>query len=207
MIAIVDYGVGNLRSVQKAFEYVGFAAEVTADAAALAEAEAIVLPGVGAFGAAAANLRASGLLPAVLQVVQAGRPFLGICVGMQLLFDYSEEQYCGEIPKGLGLLHGSVKRFPPGMKVPQIGWNQLQITQGDRLFAGVPENAHVYFVHSYYCHPDDTNCVAAKTEYGISFCAAVQQDNVMAIQFHPEKSGRVGLQILRNFGEYTKSKI
>ncbi len=202
MIAIVDYGVGNLRSVQKALESVGAPAQVTADPAVVDAAAAIVLPGVGAFGAAAANLRQSGLLPPVLAGIEAGKPFLGICVGMQLLFEYSEELYGGERPRGLGLLPGAVRRFPPGLKVPQIGWNQLEFRRESPLFAGVDAGAYVYFVHSYYCAPADDESVAAVTDYGITYCSSVYLRNIAAIQFHPEKSSRVGLGILRNFRDW-----
>lgn len=205
MIAIVDYGMGNLRSVQKALERLGHAAEISADAGVVARAEKVVLPGVGAFGAAMRNLEASGLRQPVLDAARSGRPFLGICLGLQLLFDESEEM--GRF-QGLGVVPGRVVRFPDDMqvdgralKIPHIGWNALKIRPDSRLFRGLPQGAMVYFVHSYYGAPQDPAWVAATSDYGIEFCAAVERGSVMATQFHPEKSGDVGMQILRNFGE------
>ncbi|MBO8142523.1 MAG: imidazole glycerol phosphate synthase subunit HisH [Firmicutes bacterium] len=204
-IAIVDYGMGNLRSVQKALEKMGRAAVVTADPDVIAEAPAIVLPGVGAFALAMDNLRRFGQLDALLHAVDAGRPLLGICLGMQLLFEESEETVGyrgpgGSLPKGLGLLPGRVRRFPPGEKVPQMGWNRLNILRPQPLFGGVEQGAYVYFLHSYYVEPASSEIVAAAAEYGIPFAAAVQRGSIFGIQFHPEKSSAVGLRILDNFG-------
>jgi len=198
MIAIIDYGVGNLRSVEKAFEHLGHAVTVTSNPAVIRGAERVILPGVGAFGAAAATLRAHGLEDVALEAAHSGRPFLGICVGMQLLFDVSEER--GEHP-GLGLLSGRVKHFPeaPGVKIPQIGWNALHFPQPSPLMAGLEPGAMVYFVHSYYCAPENPSVVAATTEFTLSYCSAVAQGSLFGVQFHPEKSGKVGLQILDNF--------
>lgn len=198
MIAIIDYEVGNLRSVEKAFEHLGHAVTVTSDPAVIRAAERVILPGVGAFGAAAATLRAHRLEEVALEAAHSGRPFLGICVGMQLLFDASEER--GEHP-GLGLLPGRVKHFPdaPGIKIPQIGWNALHFPQPSPLMAGLDQGAMVYFVHSYYCAPEDPSVVAATTEFTLSYCSAVAQGSLFGVQFHPEKSGKVGLQILDNF--------
>lgn len=198
MIALIDYGVGNLRSVEKAFESLGHKIAVTSDPDQIATAEKVILPGVGAFGAAASTLRERGLEDVALEAARSGKPFLGICVGMQLLFDASEEM---GIHAGLGLLPGRVKRFPdaPGIKIPQIGWNALHFPKASALMAGLDEGAMVYFVHSYYCAPEDAETVAASTEFTLSYCSAVAQDNIYGVQFHPEKSGKIGLRILDNF--------
>ena len=205
MIAIIDYGMGNLRSVQKAFEKVGFAAKVTADPADLRDAEKLVLPGVGAFKDCMDNLREGGFIEPIRRHVESGRPFLGICLGLQLLFSESEE--FGH-HQGLGIIPGRVVRFPADMhlageelKVPHMGWNQIRLRQDAPLFQGVDESSAVYFVHSYYVIPDDPTVVATVTDYGIEFCSAIRRDNVMAVQFHPEKSQQLGLRILKNFGE------
>lgn len=200
MIAIVDYGVGNLRSVQKALERVGATAIVTSDPADLDAARGIVLPGVGAFGDGMEHLRARGLVDPVLRQVSRGKPLLGICLGMQLLYEESEEMGHHQ---GLGLLPGRVVRFPEGeLKVPHIGWNQLQKT-GDnparRLLAGVAAGAYAYFVHSYYVQPDDPADVVATTEYGLAFASVVGRDRIFGAQFHPEKSQEVGLRLLQNY--------
>jgi glutamine amidotransferase len=205
MIAIIDYGMGNLRSVQKAFEKVGFEARVTADPADLRDAEKLVLPGVGAFKDCMDNLREGGFIEPIRRHVESGRPFLGICLGLQLLFSESEE--FGR-HQGLGIIPGKVVRFPGDLrvagdelKVPHMGWNQIRLRQDAPLFRSVADGSAVYFVHSYYVIPDDPTVVAAVTDYGIEFCSAIRRDNVMATQFHPEKSQQVGLHILRNFGE------
>lgn len=205
MITIIDYGMGNLRSVQKGFEKVGFAAKVTADPADLRDAEKLVLPGVGAFKDCMDNLREGGFIEPIRRHVESGRPFLGICLGLQLLFTESEE--FGR-HQGLGIIPGKVVRFPGDMhiageelKVPHMGWNQIRLRQDAPVFRGVADGSAVYFVHSYYVIPDDPTVVAAVTDYGIEFCSAIRRGNVMATQFHPEKSQQVGLQILRNFGE------
>lgn len=207
MIAVVDYGVGNLRNVYKALEAAGAPAEVITGPEGLAAAAGIVLPGVGAFGDAAANLRAAGFEEPLLTAIAAGIPLLGICVGMQLLFDESEEM---GFHRGLGIIPGRVVRFRhadvPGtwerdrsLKVPQIGWNQLHHAGTDPLLAGVPDGAYAYFVHSYYCDPADLAHVVATTDYGINYASVVRRGNVWGIQCHPEKSQAVGLRILRNF--------
>lgn len=205
MIAIIDYGMGNLRSVQKAFEKVGFEARVTADPADLRDAERLVLPGVGAFKDCMDNLRAGGFIEPIRRHVESGKPFLGICLGLQLLFSESEE--FGR-HSGLGIIPGKVVRFPADMhvageelKVPHMGWNQIRLQPEVPLFRGVAEGSAVYFVHSYYVIPDDPTVIAAVTDYGIEFCSAIRRENVMAVQFHPEKSQQIGLRILRNFGE------
>lgn len=204
-IAIIDYGMGNLRSVQKGFEKVGFEAVVTADPEVVLEAEKVVLPGVGAFRDCMRNLEEGGFVEPILTVIQDGRPFLGICVGMQLLFTDSVEF---GLYQGLNVIPGHVLRFPEGMreggeelKVPHMGWNQLSIKRRPPAFAEVEDGANVYFVHSFYAKPDDEGVVAATSGYGIEFCAAIWKDNIVATQFHPEKSQAVGLSILKNFGE------
>ncbi|MBC7242488.1 MAG: imidazole glycerol phosphate synthase subunit HisH [Anaerolineae bacterium] len=199
MIAIVDYGIGNLRSVQKAFEHVGAPVRLISSPAELEGARAIVLPGVGAFGDGMRNLQEAGFVEPLSRAVEAGVPLLGICLGMQLLFEESEEM---GIHRGLGLLRGRVRRFAGGLKVPQIGWNQLFWRRPNPLQAGIPDGAYAYFVHSYYVEPADPDDVLAVTEYGISYASIVGRGNLLGVQFHPEKSQAVGLRILRNFVEW-----
>lgn len=200
MIAIIDYGMGNLRSVEKAVARAGDPTLVTNEPAKILSADGVVLPGVGAFGACMENLRARGLVETVHTAVESGRPFLGICLGLQLLFEESEE--FGPIP-GLGILPGRVVRFGgrelDGLKIPQMGWNRLHIQRAVAELSGVDDGAYVYFVHSYYVVPEDPALSAASTEYGVEFTAAVAWKNVFACQFHPEKSQAVGLRILENF--------
>jgi glutamine amidotransferase len=196
MIAIVDCGIGNLRSVQKAFERVGTKAVVTSDPAVLDAARGVVLPGVGAFGDGMASLETQHLIESVLRQVQRGKPLLGICLGMQLLFEESEEMGRHQ---GLGLLPGRVVRFPEGdLKVPHIGWNQLRIRE-HRILAGIEDGMYAYFVHSYYPVPEEERDVLATTEYGIQFASVVSRGMVFGAQFHPEKSQEVGLRLLGNF--------
>jgi glutamine amidotransferase len=197
-LAIVDYGMGNLRSVEKAFARLGHAATVTRDAEAIAAAPGVVLPGVGAFGACMANLEAAGLVAPVRQAIVSGRPFLGICLGMQLLFEESEE--FGPV-RGLGILPGRILRFPPdpARKVPHMGWNTLSVVRRPAVLAGIEDGAYVYFVHSYYAVPADPGVIATTTPYGPEFASSVVRDNVFACQFHPEKSQQVGLRLLDNF--------
>lgn len=203
MIAIIDYGMGNLRSVQKGFEKVGADAVVTADPGVVLEAERIVLPGVGAFRDCMHNLEQGGFIEPLLKVIAGGRPFLGICVGMQMLFTDSVEF---GLYNGLGVIPGHVFRFPDDMregteklKVPQMGWNQLSFRRRPPVFEGVAQGANVYFVHSYYVKPDSDDVIATTTDYGFEFCSSVWRDNIVATQFHPEKSQEVGLRILKNF--------
>jgi imidazole glycerol-phosphate synthase subunit HisH len=200
MIAIIDYGMGNLRSVQKAIEKVGHQAVVTSDAAQVAAADKVILPGVGAFEDAAAELRRLDLVKPVLQAIDSGKPFLGICLGLQLLFDVSYENGRHE---GLGVLGGECVRFdlPKGLAVPHMGWNQLDIRRPAPVLNGVSEGAYVYFVHSYYVVPKDADVIATETDYGGPFCSMVWRDNIFATQFHPEKSQAEGLKILKNFAE------
>jgi glutamine amidotransferase len=204
MIAIVDSGYGNLRSVEKALEHVGGKPVITADPDLVRKADQVVVPGQGAFRDCVAGLGERGLGEAVRESIRRGVPFLGICLGLQVLFEESEEQ--GPV-KGLGLLPGRVVRFrprDPSLKVPHMGWNTVHAPEGrarDRLWRGLGPTEFVYFVHSYYVVPNGASTVALECEYGDRFCAAVRQDNVFACQFHPEKSQRVGLQILKNFVE------
>jgi len=215
MIAIVDYGMGNLRSVEKGFERVGAQAQVTRQPEVLREAAAVVLPGVGAFARAMENLSVAGLDRAILAFIRGKRPFLGICLGQQILFEESEEF---GLTKGLGVVPGRVVRFEgpafaadrgketakPPLKVPHMGWNELRVLKACPLFMGVPKGAMGYFVHSYFGQPRDPSWVAAATDYGVSFASALWKGNVYACQFHPEKSGNVGLQILANFAQLAK---
>jgi glutamine amidotransferase len=199
-IAIVDYGMGNLRSVQKAFERVGHAASISSDPDRLAAAEKIVLPGVGAFRDAIARLREGKLDQMLVDHINAGQPFLGICLGMQLLFSRSHEE---GLHAGLNVLAGDVARFDPapGLKIPHMGWNELTFRPECPLFRGLPQRASVYFVHSYFPKPLDRAVIAAEADYPTPFTAAVWRDNLFATQFHPEKSQQVGLTMLRNFAE------
>jgi glutamine amidotransferase len=202
LIAIIDYGVGNLQSVRNAFAHVGYEAEIVSDPQQLTASDKAVLPGVGAFGAAMEQLEKSGFIPAIQDFIKAGKAFLGICLGLQLLFSQSEEVFGQETTvKGLNLIPGTVRRFPEmGLKVPQIGWNQLRFAQPSPLWKGLEDGCYTYFVNSYYVDPIHSADVLCTSDYGIQFCAGIQRDNVMAVQFHPEKSGRVGLTMLKNFG-------
>jgi glutamine amidotransferase len=203
MIAVIDYGMGNLRSVAKALEHVGADVAVTDDAEVIGNAEGVVLPGVGAFGRCMQNLLVAGLVPAVRDAVKSGRPFLGICVGMQILFEQSEE--FGPVA-GLGVLPGKVLRFRPEeheFKVPHMGWNSLDIVRRSPHLRGVADGASAYFVHSYYVECDTETLGATTTGYGRSFVSSVWQNNVFATQFHPEKSQALGLKILENFAALT----
>lgn len=200
MIAVIDYGVGNLFSAEKALACLGCDVKVTSAASDIEAADKLVLPGVGAFGDCMQNLEATGLIPVIRQNVAEGKPLLGICVGLQILFEGSEESPGA---KGLGLIKGQVRRIQaPGLKVPHMGWNSLHIRkprQPQDLFAGLPEKPYVYFVHSYHAVPENASVITATAEYGEQLTAAVAQGNIQATQFHPEKSGDVGLHILENF--------
>ena len=197
-IIIIDYGMANLRSVQKAFEKLGHAAIITSDPNVVGDAERLVLPGVGAFRDASARMHETGLGEAVKSHIRSGRPFLGICLGLQLLFTRGLED--GE-HRGLDIFPGDVVRFAdvPGLKVPHMGWNHLRIKKNAPHLAGLPENPAVYFVHSYYAVPSDPGLIATETDYPTPFCSAIWHENVFASQFHPEKSQRVGLHILHKF--------
>jgi glutamine amidotransferase len=200
MIAIIDYGMGNLRSVQKGFEKVGHQAVITSDPAQLAAATKVVLPGVGAFEDAMSELGHRGLIKPILAAIDAGKPFLGICLGLQLLF---ETGYENGRHRGLGVLAGDVVRFdlPPEYTVPHIGWNQLNIRRRPPVLEGLAEGTYVYFVHSYYVVPGEAQVIATETDYGKPFCSMIWRENIYATQFHPEKSQSDGLRILRNFAE------
>ena len=201
MIAIIDYGAGNIRSIEKALEYVGAQVQVTGDRAVVANAHAIVLPGVGSGGAAMARMTERGLDDAIRQATQQGKPFLGICLGMQLLADHHAE---GEVD-GLGLFRGEVRRIPHGPKIPHMGWNTVtSLREGLPIFADIPPNAYFYFAHSYYVEPQDRQGVAAMTDYGSPYCSVIVGEHVWGTQFHPEKSGAAGLQLLRNFMKWVK---
>ena len=200
MVAIIDYDAGNIRSVEKAVSLLGEDVKVTRERGEILSADHIILPGVGAFGDAMEKLRSYGLTEVIEEAVGEGIPFLGICLGLQLLFESSEES---EGVKGLGILPGRIVRLPeaPGLKIPHIGWNSLRYPNRGRLFAGIPEESYVYFVHSYYLQAREEEIVTATTEYGACIHASVEKDNIFACQFHPEKSSEVGLHILRNFLE------
>ncbi len=200
MIAIIDYQMGNLRSVQKGFERVGHAAAITSDPAILAKASKLVLPGVGAFADAIAELHRRELVGPICEAIESGKPFLGICLGLQLLFDRSFED--GE-HEGLGIIKGDVRKFqiPPEYKVPHMGWNEVTFTRHAPIFAGIPNGAHFYFVHSYHVVPEDKGVVDGQASYPDPFCATIWRDNLYATQFHPEKSQRDGLRVLQNFAE------
>lgn len=200
MITIVDYGMGNLRSVQKGFEKVGYTAAITSDPSEIRKATKLVLPGVGAFEDAMGELRRLHMVGPILEVIEQGKPFLGICLGLQLLFDTSYENGTHQ---GLGVLPGEVVKFqlPADYSVPHMGWNQLAIRRRPPLLDAIADETYVYFVHSYYVVPQDAAVVATETDYGLSFCSTVWRDNVVACQFHPEKSQADGLKMLKNFAE------
>lgn len=199
MITIINYGLGNLHSVQKAVANVGGEAVVTDDDQEIINAEKVILPGVGAFADGMKGLESRGLVPVVQEVAAQGKPLLGICLGMQLLFEESEEQ--GRY-QGLGLLSGKVVQFKhPGVKVPQIGWNQVQVSKSSDLMDGIQDGDYFYFNHGYYCIPADVDDVLTMTEYGVSFASSVERELIVGVQFHPEKSQQRGLQVLKNFVE------
>ena len=201
MIAIVDYGMGNLRSVSKAFEAVGYRAVVTRDPATIRTAGHVVLPGVGAFGDCMANLERLDLAEPIRAAIESGKPFLGICLGMQLLFTESEEF---GVHKGLNILPGKVRKFvlDRTLKVPHMGWNQVYVQRDCPVFSDIPSGSDWYFVHSYFVEPGDRQVAATTTTYGAPFVSAVWKDNIVACQFHPEKSQSVGLRLLKNFGAW-----
>lgn len=206
MISIIDYDAGNLRSVEKALGYLGEKAVITRDYDTILGADGVILPGVGAFGDAMGNLQKYGLVDVIREVAASGTPFLGICLGLQLLFESSEESPGVD---GLGICKGQILRIPDcaGLKIPHMGWNSLHYDHPGRLFRGIPEDAYVYFVHSYYLKASDPGIVTASTYYSTTIHASVEQGNVFACQFHPEKSSETGLAILKNFVQITKEGL
>ncbi len=202
MIAIIDYGAGNIRSIEKALVHVGAQVQVTSDPSVVAESRAVVLPGVGSGGAAMTRMTERGLADAIRQATRQGKPFLGICLGMQLLADHHAE---GEVD-GLALFRGTVQRIPHGPKIPHMGWNQVtRLREHLAIFNGIPQEAYFYFAHSYYVEPQDQQGVAAVTDYGSPYCSVIVTEHVWGTQFHPEKSGAVGLQLLSNFVKWVKA--
>jgi len=197
-IAIIDYGVGNLRSVEKAFSSQGIPAVVSRDEQVLRSAEKLVLPGVGAFAACMRGLRERGFDELVIEAARAGKPIIGVCVGLQMLFDEGHEF---GVHRGLGLLPGRVVRFAEGVRVPHVGWNQVAIQRAHPIFGDLPDQSFFYFVHSYYVEPADESCVLGETEYNSHFAAICGRGSVVGVQFHPEKSQAAGLKLLRNFAE------
>lgn len=203
-VGIVDYGVGNLRSVEKGLLKVGVDAELCADPGKLGSYDGLVLPGVGAFGDAIDHLRSRGMDSVLLEFIDSGRHLLGICLGLQLLFDYSEEHGMNQ---GLGVIPGRVMRLPDTVKVPHMGWNVLNIKRGVPLFKGIASGSRFYFVHSFYCDPAGEEWTIGTTSYGLEFTCAAGRDNVWGLQFHPEKSSLLGLEILANFGRMVSERI
>jgi len=201
MIAIVDYGMGNLRSVEKGFLKVGLNARVVSDPRAVDNAQGVVLPGVGAFRDCMKNLKGMSLIESVVRSIRKGKPYLGICLGLQVLFTGSEEF---GIHKGFDILKGKVVRFQINLKVPHMGWNNVKIQRRPPIFDGIQDKAFFYFVHSFYVVPDDNDVVATTTDYGITFASMVWKENIFATQFHPEKSQETGLRILKNFGDFVR---
>lgn len=202
MVAIVDYGMGNLRSVEKGFLKVGVDARIVSDPASIDNAHGVVLPGVGAFMDCIKNLTDMRLTESIIKAINQGKPYLGICLGLQVLFAESEEF---GICKGLDVLKGKVVRFPKGeLKVPHMGWNTLEIKRRPPIFDGIKDREYFYFVHSFYVVPDDEEIIAATTDYGVNFTSMVWKDNIFAMQFHPEKSQEVGLRILKGFGDFVR---
>lgn len=197
MIVIIDYGMGNLRSVQKAFEKVGFEALVTNDISVINKTKGLVVPGVGAFGKALENLERMQLKEVIIDHIKSGKPYLGICLGLQLLFSKSYEE--GE-HQGFDLVKGEVVCLPQDVKVPHMGWNQIKKTEEAPLLEGIPDGSYFYFVHSYYVKPEKREVIETTTDYGIEFASSISKDNIFATQFHPEKSAALGLKILENFG-------
>ena len=206
MIAMIDYDAGNIKSVEKALLLLGQEVEVTGDPERILKAEKVIHPGVGAFGDAMENLKRAGLDEAIRRVAAKGTPFLGICLGLQLLFERSDEAPGAE---GLGLLEGEILKIPDqeGLKIPHMGWNSLHLEHGGRLFRGIEEQSYVYFVHSYYLKAKDESIVKASTEYSTHIHASVEKDNIFGCQFHPEKSSEVGLRILKNFVELNREEV
>ena len=200
MIAIIDYGAGNIQSVSKALKHIGCDAFITRDKEQILKADGAVLPGVGSFGDTMDTMNSYGIKDTVIEYTKSGKPFLGICLGLQLLFPASEES---PEAKGLGIFDGTITKIPSGegLKIPHIGWNSLDIKKTDGLFKGIDKNPYVYFVHSYFLNASDKNIVSAQTQYGVTIDASIEKGNIFATQFHPEKSGETGLKILKNFAD------
>ena len=196
MIAIIDYGAGNLRSVVNAISRLGYQPRITSDPGDVVNADAVILPGVGAAADAMANLKRQGLAQVISQLIAEGRPFFGVCLGLQVLFTGTEE---GGGHECLGIIPGRVRRLPSGLKIPHMGWNQVKQVGSHPIFEGIPDEANFYFVHSYYAEPEDRSLVAGETEYGIPLCSVIAMGNLVATQFHPEKSGELGLRMYDNF--------
>ena len=205
MIGIIDYDAGNIRSVEKALSYLGEKTVVSRNPETLKNADKVILPGVGSFGQAMENLHRYEVVPVIQDMIKEGKPFLGICLGLQLLFESSEESPGVE---GLGILKGKILKIPssPGLKIPHMGWNSLQLQNNGRLYRNIPQDTYVYFVHSYYLQAREPEIVKAVTEYSTEIHASVEKDNVFACQFHPEKSGKYGLEILKNFAELDREE-
>lgn len=205
MMVIVDYGMGNLKSVQNAFAKVGYKTVITDDPNQIKKASALVLPGVGAFRDAIKSLKAKKIDKELIKAIEAGKSFLGICLGMQLLFSFSEE---GGLFRGLNIISGKVKRFPDSVKCPHLGWNKIKFTYNSNntnpIFRDIPDESYFYFVHSYYCEVDNQKIIYSTTDYGSAFPSSIWKDNLFGVQFHPEKSSKQGLKILKNFGELSK---
>lgn len=206
MIGIIDYDAGNIKSVEKALNFLGEETVISRDPQVLLKADKVVLPGVGSFGQAMENLNTYGLVPVIHEMAEKGTPFLGICLGLQLLFESSEESPGVE---GLGILKGKIVKIPPceGLKIPHMGWNSIHLQNNGRLFKGIPEQTYVYFVHSYYLQAEEQEIVKATTQYSTCIHASVEKGNIFACQFHPEKSSRWGLQILKNFASIGRGNV
>ena len=203
MIAIINYGAGNIRSVNNAVARLGYKAEITSQADIIEKAEAVIFPGVGAAGDTMASLKKLGLVPVINHLVESRRPLLGICIGLQVLYSGTEE---GGWCECLDIIRGRVKKLPAGLKVPHMGWNQVKQKKAHAIFSGIPDNSDFYFVHSYYGQPEDSSVILAETEYGVTFCSAIARDNLVAVQFHPERSGDLGLQVYQNFFKFAGVK-
>jgi len=203
MIAIINYGAGNIRSVNNAVARLGYKAEITSQADIIEKAEAVIFPGVGAAGDTMASLKKLGLVPVINHLVESRRPLLGICIGLQVLYSGTEE---GGWCECLDIIRGRVKKLPAGLKVPHMGWNQVKQKKAHAIFSGIPDNSDFYFVHSYYGQPEDSSVILAETEYGVNFCSAIARDNLVAVQFHPERSGDLGLQVYQNFFKFAGVK-
>jgi imidazole glycerol-phosphate synthase subunit HisH len=200
MITIIDYGAGNIRSVNNAVTRLGYSAQITSQADIIEKAEAVIFPGVGAAGDTMASLKNLGLVSVLQKLVETKRPLLGICIGLQVLYSGTEE---GGWYDCLNIIPGVVKKLPAGLKVPHMGWNQVNQKKAHAIFKGIPNNSNFYFVHSYYGQPEDPSVVLSETDYGITFCSAIARDNLVAVQFHPERSGDLGLQVYENFFKFS----